>query len=604
MRTKCKFLMLLLILGILYAACSVGSGTDYGGGGGLAAPTGLTAVGTSSTSISLNWTTVSGAAKYKIYQSVTSTGVYSYVDQTEYGNYVVNNLTSSHTYYYKVSSIDVNGIEGPQSTYAEGRTFEAAIPVPGSVRASAVSSDSIQINWNAVTGAMNYKVYRSSTASGSYQLISTRTDTSYTDMGLTPLTTYYYKVSALTAMGESGQSDPIQATTPAENVVPAPGGLQASSLGSTSILINWITVTEASGYRIYRSDSASGSYILVGTSSTTSYTNTGLSPSTLYYYKVSTVHSKGESEQSSPISAMTQTEPDIQPPAGINASTLGTSSIQVSWSNVSGATGYKVYRSNSASGSYNFLGSVSSSPYTDGGLSASSTWYYKVSSVKDSQESAMSSSYASATTQSGSGSIDYPPVMPTGLVVSSVSSGSITLTWNSVSTAASYNVYRSNTLNGTEAKLNTVTDTSYTDNVPAGAAYYYKVTGVNSSGESPKTAGAFAYAVSHYTLSYYASTQTFLLVAGAKHYYRLAVTQGSSYTIEWQDGNNQNTPRSFGVDAYQNNGTLIFSRPANYYSDATGYTNPSVFTATATGFVTIEVYNNTGNSQNYQIYYY
>jgi len=214
----------------------------------------------------------------------------------------------------------------------------------------------------------------------------------------------------------------------------------------------------------------------------------------------------------------------------------------------------------------------------------------------------LSSSYASATTQSGSGTIDFPPVMPTGLVVSSVSSGSITLSWNSVSTANSYNVYRSNTQTGAEAKINTspVISTSYTDNVPAGAAYYYKVVGVNSSGESPKSAGAFAYAESHYTLSYYSGTQTLSLAAGAKHYYRLAVTQGNSYTIEWQNGNNQNTSNNIEVSAWQNNGTSIFSR-----AYGNGYSNPRVFTATASGFVTIEVLSDHPSaSQNYQIYYY
>jgi fibronectin type 3 domain-containing protein len=602
MKMKKTILEILLITGILLSACSTGTGPGGGGGGGLAAPSKVTAEGTSSTGITLTWTVVSGAAKYKIYTAVTSTGVYRYVDETEERTYIVNDLVPASTYYYKVSSVDINGMEGPQSTYAEGTTKEQTIPVPGSVSAAALSSDSIRINWNSVTGATSYNVYRSSSASGSYALISTRTDTTYTDTVLTPLTTYYYRVSAVTSRGEGEQSNQVSATTPAEGVIPAPGGLQASPQGSDSIRISWNAVPEATGYKIYRSSSASGSYTLLNSSPGTSYTDTGLSPLTTYYYKISTVHSKGESEQSNSVSAATPAEPSIQPPSGISASAQSASSIQVSWNAVSGATGYKVYRSDSASGSYALHGSASAPPYTDSGLSASSTWYYKVSSVKDSQESAMSSSYASATTQSGGGTIDYPPAMPTGLVASSVSSGSITLTWNSVSTASSYNVYRSNTQTGTEAKINTsqVTGTTYTDNVPSGAAYYYKVVGVNTSGESPKSAGAFAYATSHYTLSYYAGAQTLSLSGRATHYYRLAVTQGTSYTIEWQNGSNQDIGgwRGIYVDAYQNDGTSIFSDAGS------GYTNPRVFTATATGFVTIRLRSDSDNSQNYQIYYY
>jgi fibronectin type 3 domain-containing protein len=181
-----------------------------------------------------------------------------------------------------------------------------------------------------------------------------------------------------------------------------------------------------------------------------------------------------------------------------------------------------------------------------------------------------------------------------------VSSGNITLSWNSVSTATSYNVYRSNALNGAEGKINTnpITGTSYTDSVPSGAAYYYKVVGVNSSGESPKSAGAFAYAASHYTLSYYSGAQLLTLSGRTTHYYRLEVTQGTSYTIEWQNGNNQNIGYSMYVDAYQNDGTEIFNGAVN------GYTGPKVFTSTTTGFVTVRVRSNSDSNQNYQIYYY
>jgi hypothetical protein len=78
----------------------------------------------SPTSIILNWDPVNGAAKYKIYSAPTGTGVYSrYVDETERNTYEVNNLLPDTTYYYKVSSVDTSGIEGPLSSmYAYAKT--------------------------------------------------------------------------------------------------------------------------------------------------------------------------------------------------------------------------------------------------------------------------------------------------------------------------------------------------------------------------------------------------------------------------------------------------------------------------------------------------
>jgi hypothetical protein len=68
---------------------------------------------------------------------------------------------------------------------------------------------------------------------------------------------------------------------------------------------------------------------------------------------------------------------------------------------------------------------------------------------------------------------------------------SVNLSWNSTQNVTGYNVYRSQTANGTYAKINSALDpnTAYTDNtVTAGQTYYYAATSVNSSGvESSKS---------------------------------------------------------------------------------------------------------------------
>lgn len=78
-----------------------------------------------------------------------------------------------------------------------------------------------------------------------------------------------------------------------------PTGLTASSgsAGSGQITLSWDAVSGAAGYYLYRDTSASGSFpLLTDASSATSYTNTGLSSATTYYYKVSAYKSGGDSE--------------------------------------------------------------------------------------------------------------------------------------------------------------------------------------------------------------------------------------------------------------------------------------------------------------------
>ncbi|OPG08821.1 chitinase [Streptomyces sp. GKU 895] len=75
------------------------------------------------------------------------------------------------------------------------------------------------------------------------------------------------------------------------------------------------------------------------------------------------------------------------------------------------------------------------------------------------------------------------PAAPAGLAVSGTSSSSVSLTWNTVSGATGYNVYR----NGT--KVTAVTGTSATvTGLAASTSYSFQVTATNSAGESPKSA--------------------------------------------------------------------------------------------------------------------
>jgi hypothetical protein len=138
------------------------------------------------------------------------------------------------------------------------------------------------------------------------------------------------------------------------SILSAPTGLRATASGS-SISLFWDIVIGASSYGVYRSSSASGSYTLIGSPDSASYTDTGLSAGT-YYYKVSALGSSGnESEQSSYVST-TVSEPTLTGSVTIggtaqvgstltaNTSSLnGSGSISYQWlrggSAISGATG-------------------------------------------------------------------------------------------------------------------------------------------------------------------------------------------------------------------------------------------------------------------------
>ena len=184
------------------------------------------------------------------------------------------------------------------------------------------------------------------------------------------------------------------------NTSAAPSGVTARAVSSSSITISWSYGHDWYSFGVYRSSSASGSYSYIGMAYTTTYTDTGLSANTTYYYKVSANNSNGESPKSSHASATTNSSSNSGAPgapSGVYAQAFSSNEIYISWNWVSGAEFYYVYRSSSASGYYTFIGFADSAYFYDDGVSANTTYYYKVSAVSSYGESSQSS-YASAKT--------------------------------------------------------------------------------------------------------------------------------------------------------------------------------------------------------------
>ena len=132
----------------------------------------------------------------------------------------------------------------------------------------------------------------------------------YFDSNLTQETTYYYKIASVNGMGTGPFSDPISVTTPTlkPNAI---NDLTVENITTSSIKISWSILSNLSnrlsGYIIYRSLTDTD-YEVIGTITTftrTDYTDSGLTPGTIYYYKVAARNSYGDSPLSTAVSVST-----------------------------------------------------------------------------------------------------------------------------------------------------------------------------------------------------------------------------------------------------------------------------------------------------------
>ena len=280
---------------------------------------------------------------------------------------------------------------------------------------------------------------------------------------------------------EDGNGDLTNATLHCAAVPAAPVVKLGNSATSGKPVLTWNAVPGATSYKVYRATSKSGTYSLLGTVTTTSYTNTGAKEGTTYYYKVKAANGAGESAYSNVVSGKVVVTPKPAAPVVKIGNSASSGKPQLTWNAVSGATSYKVYRATSQSGTYSLLGTVTATSYTNTGAKAGTTYYYRVKAVND----AGLSPYSNIVSGQVKTVAQQKPSTPVVKIGHSASSGKPMLTWNAVSGATSYKVYRATSQKGTYSLLGTVTATSYTNTgAKAGVTYYYKVKAVNSAGES------------------------------------------------------------------------------------------------------------------------
>jgi lysophospholipase L1-like esterase/chitodextrinase len=266
-------------------------------------PTGVTVSVTCTLNVTLNWTASTdnvGVTGYDVFRSSNS-GPFTLVG-TPTATTFSERLTGIFQYQIRARdaagntsafTAPVNALPPPCPTSPPADTQPPT--TPGTPTAT-VTCGSVTLNWTASTdnvGVTGYDVWRAPGASGgTFSAVATITTTSFTQTGVG---TNRYQVRARDAAGNtSAFTPPVTVTTPAcpTDIQPptTPGTPAATSVTTTTIALSWTGSTDnvaVTGYDVWRATGASGgTFASVGTSTTNSFTDTGLTANTTYRYQI------------------------------------------------------------------------------------------------------------------------------------------------------------------------------------------------------------------------------------------------------------------------------------------------------------------------------
>jgi M6 family metalloprotease-like protein len=371
------------------------------------APNNLTATAVSQTRIDLAWTdNSSNEDGFKIERSPDGSTGWSEIASvsasvTAFAN---SSLSCGTTYYYRVRAYNAGG----HSTYsdpAHAATVVCIPAAPSGLAASPVSQTRVDLTWSDnSSNESGFKIERSPDGSTGWSEIASVSAgvAAYANSGLSCGTTYYYRVRAYNAGGHSAYSDPAHAAT-LVCLPQTPGDLTATAVSQTRIDLAWTdNSSNEDGFKIERSPDGSTGWSQVASVSAgvITYSDTGLTCGTTYYYRVAAYNASGASGYSSPASAVTPACPQFLAPSDLTATAVSQTGIELTWTDNTGdEAGFRVERSPDGAGGWAEVGSVGANVtvFTDSGLSGGATYYYRVRAYKAGTESGYCAP-ASATT--------------------------------------------------------------------------------------------------------------------------------------------------------------------------------------------------------------
>ncbi|MDO4380006.1 MAG: fibronectin type III domain-containing protein [Clostridia bacterium] len=302
------------------------------------------------TTVTLTWNKVSGATGYKVYQQYGSKWKVIALPKTN--KQVVKKLTSGVTYKFCVRAFKGSG---KKAQYGKLSPVVSARPVciaPKTVTATPVSPTAVKLSWSSLSSAKGYLIQKYDEASKAWVKAASTTSTTVTVSGLKTNVAVKFRVRGYTQVKGKNVYGYAKAVTVTPDLK-APTGIKSAVLSSTSAKLSWNAVGGAKGYAVQKYNTSTKKWNHVAFSgSATNYTVTNLIPTVENRLRVVAYVVQDGKNVYGKASSYASVKPSIAKPTGLSHGASDSTTVELSWKAVSGATGYNVYAKSAADKNY------------------------------------------------------------------------------------------------------------------------------------------------------------------------------------------------------------------------------------------------------------
>ena len=353
-------------------------------------PTGLLTDSITSTSARVSWTPVSGAFGYNVRFRVAGTSTWTTVGSAGNARVLINLLPATN-YEWQVQTLCGSATNaGSASAYSASVTFTTlaaqACPVPTGQLTDSITASSARVSWSAVSGAQGYSVRYRRTATTTWTVVSSPTNSRFLT-ALLASTAYEWQVQSIcspnTVSGASLWSASITFTTLAPPPCTTPSNLSSSNITAGSATLSWSN-TGAIDYGVRYRVNGSTSWV-TATSTTNSRIVSGLLASTNYEWQVrsrcvSSSTTASYSNWSASAFFTTLAPTPCVTPTGLTADSISNSGVRLTWNAVVGVSAYQVSYRRVGTSTWTFVSSQTTIRFI-GNLLPSSAYEARVRSV-------------------------------------------------------------------------------------------------------------------------------------------------------------------------------------------------------------------------------